>query len=127
MHLLRSPPQPGRPPEPDPRPDSAHVRDPQPLSVQQRSSHGGAARPRSGPGVAPARSARGAGRDAADRDPAGGPGLCSRSEEHTSELQSPVQLVCRLLLEKKKNYYIHYRNNSIMADPQTSLIKHKNI
>src|SRR5690348_18464561 len=26
-----------------------------------------------------------------------------RSEEHTSELQSPVQLVCRLLLEKKKN------------------------
>src|SRR5690348_18153385 len=25
----------------------------------------------------------------------------SRSEEHTSELQSPVQLVCRLLLEKK--------------------------
>src|SRR5690348_18118017 len=28
-----------------------------------------------------------------------------RSEEHTSELQSPVHLVCRLLLEKKKNYY----------------------
>src|SRR5690348_17931927 len=26
-----------------------------------------------------------------------------RSEEHTSELQSPVQLVCRLLLEKQKN------------------------
>src|SRR5690348_17661203 len=26
-----------------------------------------------------------------------------RSEEHTSELQSPVQIVCRLLLEKKKN------------------------
>src|SRR5258708_17842669 len=30
--------------------------------------------------------------------------LClSRSEEHTSELQSPDHLVCRLLLEKKKN------------------------
>src|SRR5256885_10531753 len=29
-----------------------------------------------------------------------GPG---RSEEHTSELQSPCNLVCRLLLEKKKN------------------------
>src|SRR5205807_6232501 len=29
-----------------------------------------------------------------------GPG--SRSEEHTSELQSPCNLVCRLLLEKKK-------------------------
>src|SRR6266487_3805896 len=27
----------------------------------------------------------------------------SRSEEHTSELQSPVHLVCRLLLEKKKD------------------------
>src|SRR5436189_6305553 len=28
--------------------------------------------------------------------------LISRSEEHTSELQSPMYLVCRLLLEKKK-------------------------
>src|SRR2546426_9004662 len=28
-----------------------------------------------------------------------------RSEEHTSELQSPCNLVCRLLLEKKKNTY----------------------
>src|SRR5256885_5222029 len=27
-----------------------------------------------------------------------------RSEEHTSELQSPCNLVCRLLLEKKKNF-----------------------
>ena len=27
-----------------------------------------------------------------------------RSEEHTSELQSPDHLVCRLLLEKKKNW-----------------------
>src|SRR5438876_2073818 len=30
-------------------------------------------------------------------------GANPRSEEHTSELQSPVHLVCRLLLEKKKN------------------------
>src|SRR5256886_4878956 len=30
-------------------------------------------------------------------------GLHSRSEEHTSELQSQSNLVCRLLLEKKKN------------------------
>src|SRR5574337_663721 len=29
-------------------------------------------------------------------------GLTRRSEEHTSELQSPLKLVCRLLLEKKK-------------------------
>src|SRR2546422_5102690 len=28
---------------------------------------------------------------------------CERSEEHTSELQSRLHLVCRLLLEKKKN------------------------
>src|SRR5207248_10145505 len=30
-------------------------------------------------------------------------GVSARSEEHTSELQSPYDLVCRLLLEKKKN------------------------
>src|SRR5438876_3320517 len=30
-------------------------------------------------------------------------GKLRRSEEHTSELQSPVHLVCRLLLEKKKD------------------------
>src|SRR5256885_6304635 len=29
--------------------------------------------------------------------------VATRSEEHTSELQSPCNLVCRLLLEKKKN------------------------
>src|SRR5437879_7923960 len=34
----------------------------------------------------------------------GHPPACDgRSEEHTSELQSPMYLVCRLLLEKKKN------------------------
>src|SRR6267154_4994105 len=31
-----------------------------------------------------------------------------RSEEHTSELQSPVHLVCRLLLEKKKTHIITF-------------------
>src|SRR5690348_18331826 len=34
----------------------------------------------------------------------------SRSEEHTSELQSPVHLVCRLLLEKKKTKKIKNQN-----------------
>src|SRR2546427_9629435 len=34
---------------------------------------------------------------------AGGRGRSVRSEEHTSELQSQSNLVCRLLLEKKKN------------------------
>src|SRR2546429_4237238 len=33
---------------------------------------------------------------------AGNPGQRSRSEEHTSELQSRLHLVCRLLLDKKK-------------------------
>src|SRR5205807_3349231 len=33
--------------------------------------------------------------------------LCERSEEHTSELQSPCNLVCRLLLEKKKILQVH--------------------
>src|SRR5438876_6343572 len=35
----------------------------------------------------------------------------ARSEEHTSELQSPVHLVCRLLLEKKKNESIKHNGN----------------
>src|SRR5256885_3583446 len=34
------------------------------------------------------------------------PSSIGRSEEHTSELQSPCNLVCRLLLEKKKNISI---------------------
>src|SRR5690242_21961236 len=35
-----------------------------------------------------------------------------RSEEHTSELQSHVNLVCRLLLEKKKKKYKNQNKNS---------------
>src|SRR6201982_1244546 len=35
----------------------------------------------------------------------------ARSEEHTSELQSHVNLVCRLLLEKKKCYKRRHSNN----------------
>src|ERR1039457_7410527 len=33
----------------------------------------------------------------------------ARSEEHTSELQSPCNLVCRLLLEKKKKKRVKHR------------------
>src|SRR5258708_27258653 len=36
--------------------------------------------------------------------PSSGRPSLRRSEEHTSELQSPDHLVCRLLLEKKKSY-----------------------
>src|SRR6266581_9490090 len=40
-----------------------------------------------------------------------------RSEEHTSELQSPVHLVCRLLLEKKKNNIkIHSKDEVTNSD-----------
>src|SRR5258708_24432897 len=39
-----------------------------------------------------------------------------RSEEHTSELQSPDHLVCRLLLEKKKNI-----NSKDMSEPPTNI------
>src|SRR5690348_17372144 len=41
-----------------------------------------------------------------------------RSEEHTSELQSPVHLVCRLLLEKKKTEAEDTRRDSDEQDEQ---------
>src|SRR5258708_12682620 len=48
-----------------------------------------------------------------------------RSEEHTSELQSPDHLVCRLLLEKKKqraqyiptNSYVHHSHTVVPHHP----------
>src|SRR3712207_9135271 len=58
-------------------------------------------RPGGDPGGEPdQRGARPAGRVPGGR---GEPPLARRSEEHTSELQSRQYLVCRLLLEKKKN------------------------
>src|SRR5258706_10156274 len=45
----------------------------------------------------------------------------SRSEEHTSELQSLTNLVCRLLLEKKKNIFIS-EGRSIGPDYNTRRI-----
>src|SRR2546426_9229442 len=47
-------------------------------------------------------------------------GFPFRSEEHTSELQSPCNLVCRLLLEKKKNNKRHtqsYQSSTSCAYP----------
>src|SRR5256885_7913832 len=43
-------------------------------------------------------------------------GLLERSEEHTSELQSPCNLVCRLLLEKKKKIPLYTIINSASID-----------
>src|SRR5256885_7466193 len=44
-----------------------------------------------------------------------------RSEEHTSELQSPCNLVCRLLLEKKKKIHncLYYYIN-VITDPYSA-------
>src|SRR5256885_7466757 len=42
-----------------------------------------------------------------------------RSEEHTSELQSPCNLVCRLLLEKKKNTYRDSFHADYNSNPKT--------
>src|SRR3989475_3275659 len=39
--------------------------------------------------------------------------VCHRSEEHTSELQSQSNLVCRLLLEKKKKNKIRKHNHTL--------------
>src|SRR5437764_5805260 len=44
----------------------------------------------------------------------------SRSEEHTSELQSPMYLVCRLLLEKKKFGACESRSDHHQRIPQKS-------
>src|SRR6202023_4162333 len=41
-------------------------------------------------------------------------GFGSRSEEHTSELQSPMYLVCRLLLEKKKRQLEWQATSSVL-------------
>src|SRR5437762_8716126 len=44
-------------------------------------------------------------------------GQTDRSEEHTSELQSPMYLVCRLLLEKKKKSNRDKKNeNKLVTD-----------
>src|SRR5207249_5335674 len=53
---------------------------------------------------------------------------CHRSEEHTSELQSRFDLVCRLLLEKKKSRGAYWRAISesvwtLRFSPSTSLAR----
>src|SRR5256885_3424642 len=48
-----------------------------------------------------------------------------RSEEHTSELQSPCNLVCRLLLEKKKNERLAVTEMwSVEKDRSSSMVTH---
>src|SRR3712207_7969199 len=50
---------------------------------------------------------------------AGAAGAGSRSEEHTSELQSRQYLVCRLLLEKKQKFLIKFSRSKISASCRT--------
>src|SRR5438094_1328186 len=56
------------------------------------------------------------------------PSSRNRSEEHTSELQSPYDLVCRLLLEKKKktihNNVTHRINNEISIQDYQTVVSH---
>src|SRR5256885_6970552 len=54
-------------------------------------------------------------------DSGGADGGEERSEEHTSELQSPCNLVCRLLLEKKK------KNNTRCSPPRSPTPSHSYI
>src|SRR5687767_15293729 len=90
-----------RPPRSTPFPtrrssDLAPSRDTREGRTTRRSSTiGGTARQSKSRNVDPSRSRRGGA--SANPHPSG------RSEEHTSELQSLAYLVCRLLLEKKKN------------------------
>src|SRR3712207_7002094 len=72
-------------------PDSQPARRPPPSARGRRVAQSALGRPRAG--LRPP--------DRRRRRRRGGPG--PRSEEHTSELQSRQYLVCRLLLEKKKN------------------------
>src|SRR2546429_4395749 len=55
-------------------------------------------------------------------------GLSTRSEEHTSELQSRLHLVCRLLLEKKKKshqaYIRHLRSCTILSSEASTQSTH---
>src|SRR5256885_2486529 len=64
-------------------------------------------------------------RSSPSRSPAAA--LLPRSEEHTSELQSPCNLVCRLLLEKKKKFqHMRYqlRNHSPSFHPTRNPRQH---
>src|SRR5690348_17421734 len=47
-----------------------------------------------------------------------------RAEEHTSELQSPVHLVCRLLLEKKKPTLLEKKNPHTASNTTPSQTKY---
>src|SRR5437762_7108287 len=53
--------------------------------------------------------------------------MATRSEEHTSELQSPMYLVCRLLLEKKKTKHQNKNNHKKNNNYNTLIYNKKNL
>src|SRR5690606_40937805 len=73
-----------------------------PVPRRGRARGGQRGRPSGNAGRPVAGSAGGAGRLSGAVGRLRAPAPCGRSEEHTSELQSRENLVCRLLLEKKK-------------------------
>src|SRR5205823_15053349 len=84
-----------------------------PISSRRVSSYRRGSRPIGRPGRAPRRGwarARASLRPRARPPPVPTADVLERSEEHTSELQSLAYLVCRLLLEKKKNNLIPHQS-----------------
>src|SRR2546426_3870235 len=63
-------------------------------------------------------------RGSAGCSPSSSPPVWVRSEEHTSELQSPCNLVCRLLLEKKKKHIFLGRQASYDGHRVASIPTH---
>src|SRR3989454_8508925 len=83
------------------------VRDPCPARHPGKEGDGGTTGSRAperggGPGILARTDQRPQGRARVVQEGGPAPHGAARSEEHTSELQSPCNLVCRLLLEKKK-------------------------
>src|SRR5688500_19265804 len=91
-------------------PSTLSLHDALPICPRDGWSHEGHGRPPLGAGPAPTATAlarsivalTAAGRSIRHTGLSAMPPRLIRSEEHTSELQSPCNLVCRLLLEKKK-------------------------
>src|SRR5256884_6002742 len=52
------------------------------------------------------------------------PGTATRSEEHTSELQSRLHLVCRLLLEKKKKNTLQQQNHTNISQDSSAVLSY---
>src|SRR2546430_10854217 len=91
-----------RPPRSTLFPYTTLFRSPRLRRVPEDHRHRGAALPPDRGELARLFAPQGRGQEADGRERRGGP----RSEEHTSELQSQSNLVCRLLLEKKKHIQV---------------------